>query len=113
MIDKADHKKHYFNLLKTVEGTAWILCDALHTMANNHIVPEKETGNDPTSALAQNIAEIFEIIAECEDPAVIDHTADKMLEYAGNRQEVLVNYLKAYMGDNPLYKKITENKKLQ
>jgi len=107
-----EHRKHLHNLLKTVEGTGWILCDAVKYMADNNIIPDEDANNDKASQLAQNISEIFEIVSECEEPEVIDHIADKMLEYAGNDTKGLLSYLGKYMGDNPLYKKIVENSKL-
>jgi len=107
-IDKEKVTKHRNNLLKTVEGTGWILCDAINYMAKNNIVPEKNP-NKKESFMAQNIAEIFEIISECEDDAVIDHLADKLLEYAGKDKDKLIDYLSKYMGDNPLYKRVIEN----
>lgn len=106
-----EHKKHFHNLLKTVEGTGWILCDAISYMAENDIVPDTNSIDKGTSKLAQNISEIFEIVSECEEPEVIDHIADKMLEYSGNDSKELLSYLEKYMGDNPLYKKIVENSK--
>ena len=109
MKHEIDSEKHYHNLTKTIEGTAWILCDAIHTMAENGIVPDDETGHDLTSRLAQRLAEIFEVISECEEPEIIDFAADKMLETAGNQQEQLLQYLAHYMGDNPLYKRVYEN----
>ncbi len=108
-IDNEKVEKHLHNLLKTVEGTGWVLCDAIHYMMENNIVPDDSNSNDKASAIAQNISEIFEVISECEEPEVIDHIADKMLEYAGKDKEKLLSYLKSYMGDNPLYKKIVEN----
>ncbi|WZL74160.1 hypothetical protein QBE52_05320 [Clostridiaceae bacterium 35-E11] len=114
MQHEIDNKKHYHNLLKAVEGTGWILCDAIHTMAENNIVPDKhyQQNNRFDAVLAQHISEIFEVIAECEEPEVIDYIADKMLEYAGTQPDQLVNYLEKYMGDNPLYKRILENNRL-
>ena len=99
MKHEIDSEKHRNNLLKTVEGTAWILCDAIRTMTDYSIAPE---GDAVQSRLAQNISEIYEIIAECEEPAVIEHTADKMLEFVGNRSDQLTEYIQHYMGDNPL-----------
>lgn len=114
MQHEIDSVKHHHNLLKAVEGTGWILCDAIHTMAENNIVPDKNhrQNNGLDAVLAQHISEIFEVIAECEEPDVIDYIADKMLEYAGAQQDQLISYLEKYMGDNPLYKKILENKML-
>ncbi len=109
MKHEIDDQKHYHNLTKTIEGTAWILCDAIHTMAENKIVPDDETGSDLTSRLAQHLAEIFEVISECEEPVIIDFAADKMLEAAASHQEQLLQYLKNYMGDNLLYKRIYES----
>lgn len=106
-----EHKKHFHNLLKTIEGTGWILCDAVNYMAENDISPDKAISNEKSSKLAQNISEIFEVLSECEEPEVIDHIADKMLEYAGNNSNALLSYLEKYMGDNPLYKRIVENSK--
>lgn len=106
-----EHKKHLHNLLKTVEGTGWILCDAVKYMAENNIVPNDKSHNDKASQLAQNISEIFEIVSECEEPKVIDHIADKMLEYSENDTKKLLSYLEKNMGDNPLYKRIVENSK--
>lgn len=106
-----DHKKHLHNLLKTVEGTGWILCDAIKYMSENNIVPDEKPHSDQSSHLAQNISEIFEIVSECEEPTVIDHIADKMLEYSANDTQQLLSYLEKHMGDNPLYKKIVENSK--
>jgi hypothetical protein len=110
-IDKDKTQKHLYNLLKTVEGTGWILCDAITYMAENNIVPDKDNDGDSASPIAQNIAEIFEIISECEESEVIDHVADKMLEYAGANKAMLLSYLDKYMGDNPLYQRIVENSK--
>ncbi|SKC38988.1 hypothetical protein [Maledivibacter halophilus] len=107
-----EHKKHLHNLLKTVEGTGWILCDAIKYMSENNITPDINLNNDTTSHLAQNISEIFEVVSECEEPEVIDHIADKMLEYSGVNSQKLISYLQKYMGDNPLYKKIVENSKM-
>jgi len=104
-----EHKKHFHNLLKTVEGTGWILCDAISYMAENNIAPDISSNDKGLSKLAQNISEIFEIVSECEEPEVIDHIADKMLEYSGNNSNELLSYLGKYMGDNPLYKRIVEN----
>lgn len=106
-----EHKKHFHNLLKTIEGTGWILCDAINYMSENDIAPDKSLNNEGSSKLAQNISEIFEIVSECEEPEVIDHIADKMLEYSGNNSQELLSYLEKYMGDNPLYKRIVENSK--
>lgn len=100
--------KHYHNLLKTVEGTGWILCDALNTMVRNNIDPTYTGGNDVTSSLANNMAEIFEIVAECEEPEIIDHLADKIIEFAGNDIQSFLNYMEHNMGDNPLYKRVYE-----
>ncbi len=94
-----DSEKHRNNLLKTVEGTAWILCDAITNIAEQNIVPD---GSQLDSQLAQNISEIYEIISECEEPAVIENTADKLLEFAGDKREQVIAYIKNYMGDNPL-----------
>jgi hypothetical protein len=115
MQHEINSEKHRHNLLKTVEGTGWILCDAIHTMAENNIVPDKSHlhSNALDAVLAQHISEIFEIIAECEEPVVIDYIADKMLEYAGDKQDQLVSYLGKHMNNNPLYKKIVENKDLK
>ncbi len=99
MKHEIDSEKHRNNLLKTVEGTAWILCDAIRTITEHNIDPE---GDEVHSQLAQNISEIYEIIAECEEPAVIEHTADKMLEFVGDQRGKLANYIQSYMGDNPL-----------
>jgi len=111
-IDKEKETKHLHNLMKTVEGTGWILCDAVSYMMKNNIEPEKNSSNNDASHIAQNIAEIFEIISECEEPEVIDHIADKMLEYAGNDKDKLISYLDKHMGDNPLYKRIVENSRI-
>lgn len=100
--------KHHYNLLKTVEGTGWILCNALNTMVRNNITPSYTTGSDSASLLANNIAEIFEIVAECEEPHVIDFLADKIIEYAGNDVQSFLSYMDANMGDNPLYKRVYE-----
>ncbi len=108
-IDKDKVDKHLHNLLKTVEGTGWILCDSINYMMKNNIVPDDNNVNDKASFIAQNIAEIFEVISECEEPEVIDHIADKMLEYAGSNKANLLDYLNKYMGDNPLYQRIIEN----
>ena len=107
----SEHKKHYHNLLKTIEGTGWILCDAISYMLENDIVPDESLSNKEASRLGQNISEIFEVVSECEEPEVIDHIADKMLEYSGSKTEELISYLGRYMGDNPLYKRIVENSK--
>lgn len=107
-----EHQKHLYNLLKTVEGTGWILCDAIKYMAENDIVPDMHSNHDTSSQLAQNISEIFEVVSECEEPEVIDHIADKMLEYSGDDSQKLISYLERYMGDNPLYKRIVENSKM-
>jgi len=101
-----DSQKHRNNLLKAVEGTAWILCDAIHTMMENDIIPDDVHAD---STLAQYISEIYEVIAECEEPAVIDHTADKMLEFAGNHRDKFIQYIQKYMGDNPLSETILRN----
>ncbi len=106
-IDKEKETKHLHNLLKTVEGTGWVLCDAVSYMMRNDIVPDGD--HDSSSPIAQNVAEIFEVISECEEPEVIEHIADKMLEYAGSDKDRLISYLDKYMGDNPLYQKIVEN----
>lgn len=106
-IDKDKTQKHLYNLLKTVEGTGWVLCDAINYMMENDIVPDRN--DQSNSPIAQNITEIFEVISECEEPEVIDHIADKMLEYAGDNKQRLVSYLDKYMGDNPLYQRIVEN----
>ncbi|MCG8542080.1 MAG: hypothetical protein MJA82_19390 [Clostridia bacterium] len=106
-----EHKKHFNNLMKTIEGTGWILCDAVSYMARNDIVPDKDLNNEGASRLAQNISEIFEILSECEEEKIIDHIADKMLEYSSGNTESLISYLGKHMGDNPLYKKIVENSK--
>lgn len=108
-IDKEKETKHLHNLLKTVEGTGWVLCDAIDYMMKNDISPNGDSSSNPSSPIAQNIAEIFEVISECEEPEVIEHIADKMLEYAGNDRDRLISYLDKYMGDNPLYQKIVEN----
>lgn len=108
MKHELDNQKHRNNLLKTVEGTAWILCDALTTIAEQNISPE---GSQIDSQLAQNISEIYEIIAECEEPAVIENTADKLLEFAGVHNKQLIDYIKNYMGDNPLSQAILERSK--
>lgn len=102
-----DNQKHRNNLLKTVEGTAWILCDALTTIAEENINPE---GEELNSQLAQNISEMYEIISECEEPSVIESTAEKLLEYAGGRRDQVINYIKTYMGDNPLSEVILSKK---
>lgn len=99
--------KHHYNLMKTVEGTGWILCDALNTMVRNKIVPG-ESNNNGDAILANNINEIFQIVAECEEEGIIDHLADKIVEYAGNDLDSFVNYIGQNMGDNPLYKKVYE-----
>lgn len=99
--------KHHYNLMKTVEGTGWILCDALNTMVRNNIIPG-ESNNNGDAILANNINEIFQIVAECEEEEIIDHLADKIVEYAGNDLDSFVNYIGQNMGDNPLYKKIYE-----
>jgi len=83
-IDNEKVEKHFHNLLKTVEGTGWVLCDAINYMMENDIVPDTDLNNEKASAIAQNIAELFEVISECEEPEVIEHLADKMLEYAGH-----------------------------
>ncbi|MCT4563976.1 MAG: hypothetical protein N4A68_06595 [Maledivibacter sp.] len=108
-VGKTEHQKHLHNLMKTVEGTGWILCDAVKYMAENNIVPGNKSQSDQAPQLAQNISEIFEVVSECEEPEVIDHIADKMLEYFKNDTEKLLSYLGEHMGDNPLYKKIVEN----
>ncbi|SHK12255.1 hypothetical protein [Paramaledivibacter caminithermalis] len=108
-VGRTEHKKHLHNLMKTVEGTGWILCNAIKYMAENNITPYAESNNDRASQLAQNISEIFEVVSECEEPEVIDHIADKMLEYSKNDSQKLLSYLEKYMGDNPLYKRIVEN----
>lgn len=100
--------KHVYNLLKTVEGTGWILCSALNTMVRNNITPTYTTGSDPASLLANNMAEIFEIIAECEEPEVVDFVADKIVEFAGNDIQTFLSYIKQNMGDNSLYKRVYE-----
>ncbi|MDF2545287.1 hypothetical protein [Anaerosolibacter sp.] len=110
MQHEIDSHKHHNNLLKTVEGTAWILCDALKTMAHHNIIPDEDASTKPATKLAQHIAEIFEVISECEEPNVIDYTADKMLQFAGNEQDQLVQYIEKYMGDNPLAERILQNK---
>lgn len=97
--------KHHYNLMKTVEGTGWILCDALSTMVKNNIVPG-ESDNNGDSKLANNINEMFQVVAECEEEEIIDHLADKIVEYAGNDLDTYVNYIGQNMGDNPLYKKV-------
>jgi hypothetical protein len=110
MRHEIDDQKHHNNLLKTVEGTAWILCDALKTMVHHHIVPDEDASTKPETKLAQHIAEIFEVISECEEPNVIDYTADKMLQFAGSEQDQLVQYIEKYMGDNPLAERILQNR---
>ena len=107
MQHEIDSEKHRNNLLKTVEGTAWILCDAIHTMIENHIAPN---GIHNDGKLAQYISEIYEVISECEEPAVIEHTADKMLEFAGNQKGQLMEYISNYMTDNPLSKMILKDR---
>ncbi len=99
--------KHHYNLMKTVEGTGWILCDALNTMVRNNIIPG-ESNDDGDSMLANNINEIFQIVAECEEEELIDHLADKIVDYAGNDLDKFVKYIGQNMGDNPLYKKVYE-----
>lgn len=110
MRHEIDSEKHRNNLLKTVEGTAWILCDALKTMVHHNIVPDEDASKAPESKLAQHMAEIFEVLSECEEPAVIDYTADRMLRFAGNDQDKLVQYVKNYIGDNPLAERILQRR---
>ncbi|MBB6214010.1 hypothetical protein HNQ80_000079 [Anaerosolibacter carboniphilus] len=110
MQHEIDDQKHHNNLLKTVEGTAWILCDALKTMAHYNIVPDEDASERAENKLAQHLAEIFEIISECEEPNVIDYTADKMLQFANNEQNQLIAYVEKYMGDNPLGERIVHRK---
>ncbi|RKD32730.1 Acyl-CoA dehydrogenase C-terminal domain-containing protein [Thermohalobacter berrensis] len=103
-----DQHKHRFNLLKTVEGTGWVLCDALDTMVRNNIQPSYENNGSVESQLANNMAEIFEVVSECEEPEVIDFLAEKIIEYAGNDINMYLSYMDANMGDNPLYKRVYE-----
>jgi len=98
--------KHHFNLLKTVEGTGWILCDALNTMVRNEVETADIIENTPVTSLANNIVEIFNVVAECEEPDVIDHLAEKITEFAGPDIEAFLNYMDNNIGDNPLYKKV-------
>ncbi|MTI49251.1 hypothetical protein [Sporosalibacterium faouarense] len=98
--------KHHYNLLKTVEGTGWILCDALNTMVRNNISSDLSSGGNMDSLLANNISEIFQVVAECEEQEVIDHLADKIIEFAGEDINSFLDYMGQNMGDNPLYKKV-------
>jgi len=106
-MDSQDNK-HHFNLLKTVEGTGWVLCDALNNMVRNSIEPSYYNATDPSSLLANNFTEIFEVIAECEEPEVIDHLSEKIIEYAGDDIQIFLDYMETNMGDNPLYKRVFE-----
>ena len=99
--------KHHYNLLKTVEGTGFILCDALNNMVKNNINPNINNGSID-SVLSSNINEIFQVIAECEEEEVIDHLAEKILEFGGNDTESFISYINTYMGDNPLSKRVNE-----
>ena len=102
-------QKHHYNLLKTVEGTGWVICDALNTMVRNNINPSTHIkNNNPTTLLANNLTEIFEVISECEEPDVIDHLAEKIIEFAGNDVDVFLSYMGKNMEDNPLYKRVYE-----
>ncbi|MTI71750.1 MAG: hypothetical protein FH751_15995 [Firmicutes bacterium] len=100
--------KHHFNLLKTVEGTGWVLCDALNTMVRNKVEPSYSNTEDASQLLANNFTEIFEVISECEENEVIDHLAEKIIEYAGDDIHDFLYYMENNMGDNPLYKRICE-----
>ncbi|WP_425449399.1 hypothetical protein [Dethiothermospora halolimnae] len=97
--------KHHYNLTKAVEGTGWVLCDTLNTMVRNNI---RINDNSKDSLLAENINELFQVIAECEEPDIINHLADKITEYAGNDINKFINYMGENMGDNPLYKRVVE-----
>ncbi len=105
---KNDIPKHHYNLTKAVEGTGWILCDALNTMVCNNISTDMNAKNKVDSLLANNITEIFQVISECEEPEIIDHLADKIIEFAENDIHSFLNYMSENMGDNPLYKKVYE-----
>ncbi|EOC99925.1 hypothetical protein [Caldisalinibacter kiritimatiensis] len=100
--------KHMDNLLKTVEGTGWVLCNALNTMVRNNITPAYNVGSNPASLLANNITEIFEVVAECEDDRIVDYFADKIIEFAGNDLQSFMSYMDQNMGDNPLYQRVYE-----
>lgn len=98
--------KHHYNLMKTVEGTGWILCDALNTMVRNNVSFGQTTEDDVTSILANNLHEIFHIVAECEEEEVINHLAEKIIEYAGSDIDSFLSYMSQNIGDNPLYKRV-------
>lgn len=98
--------KHHYNLMKTVEGTGWILCDALNTIVRNDISADMASGSSKDSLLANNINEIFQVVAECEEQEIIDHLADKIIEFAGNDIDSFLSYMGNNMGDNPLFKKV-------